>query len=87
MRAFFGACGATSFPHGRLSPASIKHYVVELYAATVSRLSRSLLKAVGAGAGAEAVGGRGRGRLRVLHAGLDLWTSDTTSDRWIGERR
>ncbi|CAN0350280.1 unnamed protein product [Ascophyllum nodosum] len=52
----------------------VKHYLVEVYKATVSSFSHRLQSAV-AGAGGPA-----------LHANFDLWTSQTSNEKYIGLR-
>lgn len=73
VRAFFGACGSELFPTASLYPKMMKHYVSELYGATVSRFSYALVKAV------KEAGGP------VLHASFDLWTSKASDEKYVGK--
>lgn len=73
VRKFFEVCCDDAFPRTKIYPKMMKHCVAELYTATVSKLSHSLQDAV-AGAGSAA-----------LHANFDLWTSKTSSEKYIGE--
>ena len=73
VRLFFECCAHTSFPRSKLYPRMVKHYLVEVYKATVSSFSHRLQSAV-AGAGGPA-----------LHANFDLWTSQTSNKKYIGE--
>ncbi|CAN0262981.1 unnamed protein product, partial [Scytosiphon promiscuus] len=57
-----------------LSSKMIKHYVAELYSATISKFSRSLRNAIAGVGGA------------VLHANFDLWTSKTSNEKFVGLR-
>lgn len=73
VRMFFQVCGDDQFPQTSLYPKMIKHFVVELYKATMCRFSHSLRQAV-TGAGGP-----------VLHANFDLWTSKMSNEKYIGE--
>lgn len=46
VRAFLQSCTSDHFPSEDLSPARIKHYVAELYAATKGTFTRDLLRAM-----------------------------------------
>ena len=73
VRAFLDVCGDDLFPQTKMYPTMIKHFVVELYKATISRFSHALLSAV-TGAGGP-----------LLHANFDLWTSKTSNEKYVGE--
>lgn len=72
VRAFFEVCCVDAFPRTTLYPQMIKHFVAELYKATVSKFSFSIRNAI-AGAGRA-----------VLHANFDLWTSKLSNEKYIG---
>ena len=74
VRTFFDVCAEAVFPQGKLHPKMIQHYVVELYSATMLQFSQSLRQAV-AGVGGAA-----------LHANFDLWISQTSDEKYIGEK-
>ena len=75
VRLFFEVCAHQVFPRTKLYPKMVKHYIVEMYKATVSRFSHRLKSAV------TGVGGAS------LHANFDLWTSKTSNEKYIGDTK
>lgn len=72
VRMFFSVVCIEGFPSA-LYPKLVKHYITELYSATVSRLRHSLRAAVGNAGGP------------LLHANFDLWTSKVSNEKYLGE--
>ena len=72
MREFYELACVPDFPKS-LHPKQVKTIVTEIYAATVLKLKQSL------GMATKGAGGP------IMHANFDLWTSRTSSEKYLGE--